>query len=288
MKKNKSNHTLSGLITGIALLIAGAGCVAAVAPAIETYQAYNIGQGGIKAAQSLQPIGLEEEKSIGGSLAIQVFNRFGPRREDPALQRYVSLVGHAIAEVSDRPDIDYYFAVVDSDTPNAFAAPGGYVFLSTGLLKLAQNEAQLAGVLGHEVAHISEKHALKTMERSKKLSGFGALSISLLGQDPALFDKVLEQAMEILFTHGLDKELEYEADKVGSEYAARLGYAPSGLNDFLGILEKSLPGGSSALLSTHPGPADRSAKLISQLANHHPPTGPLFGEAYLSAVRGRL
>ncbi len=116
MKKNKTSHTLSGLIGGIAMLIAGAGCVAAVAPAIETYQAYNIGQGGMKAAQSLQPIGLEEEKSIGGSLAIQVFNRFGPRRNDPALQRYVSLVGHAIAEVSDRPDIDYYFAVVDSST----------------------------------------------------------------------------------------------------------------------------------------------------------------------------
>ncbi len=127
------------------------------------------------------------------------------------------------------------------------------------------------------------------MERSKKLSGFGALSISLLGQDRRFFDKVLEQAMEILFTHGLDKDLEYEADKVGSEYAARLGYAPSGLNDFLGILEKSLARRlirpakhAPPALPTDPPNSYRNWPITI------PSTGPLFGEVYLSAVRGRL
>ena len=270
------------------LALIGWGCVAAV-PAIETYQTYTFGKSGKAAVQSLQPIGFEEEQAIGGSLAIQVFNKFGGMYDNPELQRYIATVGQAVADVSDRPNIDYYFAIVNDEQPNAFATPGGYVFVSIGLIRLLENEAQLAGVLGHEIAHISQKHALKALERNKKIAGFGALSVSMMGADPAVFDKVLEQAAEILFTHGLDKGLEYEADKFGTDFAARVGYRESGLKDFLETLEKSLPNSESALLSTHPSASDRLAQLSQQMGNFSSiGDSPLLAEQFQEAVKGKI
>ncbi len=264
------------------------GCLA-VAPAIEAYQGYNLGKGGVQAAKSLQPIGFEEEKAIGGSLATQVFTRFGGLHPNLELQKYIATLGRAIADVSDRSDIDYYFAVVNSEQPNALATPGGYIFLSVGLLKLIQNEAQLAGILGHEIAHISKRHALQTLERSKKVAGFGSLSISLLGQDPNLFGKVLDQAGEIIFTHGLDKNLEYEADKYGLELAQRLGYRPTGLTEILKILESNIEKNDSVFFSTHPSPTDRLIQLSSVLKNYPENSNlPVLTQEFQSAVEGKL
>jgi predicted Zn-dependent protease len=253
---------------------------------LETYKSYSLGKGGKDAAQSLQPIGEEEEKTIGGSLAIQVFNRFGGLYDDPELQRYITLVGQSLADVSDRPELDYHFAVVNSEHPNAFATPGGYVFVSIGLLRTLENEAQLAGVLGHEIAHITHRHALKTLERSKKVAGFGSLTVSMLGQSPDVFDKVIEQAGEIIFTYGLDKNLEYEADKMGTEYSARLGYNSGGLKKFLQNLEQSLKGKESVFLSTHPSPGDRLTKLSA--SDSSASSKPLFAAEFEQATQGKL
>jgi predicted Zn-dependent protease len=253
---------------------------------LETYKSYNLGKGGKDAAQSLQPIGEEEEKTIGGSLAIQVFNRFGGLYDNPELQRYITLVGQSLADVSDRPELDYHFAVVNSEHPNAFATPGGYVFVSVGLLRTLENEAQLAGVLGHEIAHITHRHALQTLERSKKVAGFGALTVSMLGQSPDVFDKVIEQASEIIFTYGLDKNLEYEADKLGAEYSSRLGYNSSGLKSFLDILDKSQPGKDSVFLSTHPSPADRLTHLTA--SDSAGSSQFLFASEFKQATQGKI
>ena len=261
------------------------GCFAAPA-AVETYQTYSIGKGGKDAAQSLKPIGEEEEKAIGGSLAIQVFNRYGGLYDNPELQRYITLVGQSLADVSDRPDLDYHFAVLNSKHPNAFATPGGYVFVSVGLLRILENEAQLAGVLGHEIAHITHKHALKTLERSNKIAGFGALTVSMLGQSPDVFDKVIEQAGEIIFTYGLDKNLEYEADKMGAEYTDRLGYHSGGLKSFLDILNKSQLGKDSVFLSTHPSPQDRLTHLSS--GDSSGGSKPLFAAEFKQATQGKI
>ena len=269
----------------LTVLMFSMGCFAAPV-AIETYQTYSLGKGIKDAAQSLKPIGEEEEKAIGGSLAIQVFNRFGGLYENLELQRYITLVGQSLVDVSDRPDLDYHFAVVNSEYPNAFATPGGYVFVSVGLLRVLENEAQLAGVLGHEIAHITHKHALKTLERNKKIAGFGSLTVSMLGQSPDVFDKVIEQAGEIIFTHGLDKNLEYEADKIGTEYTDRLGYHSGGLKSFLGILSKSQPGEDSVFLSTHPSPADRLAQLSS--GGSPADSKPLFNAEFKQATQGKI
>lgn len=272
----------------IAITLFAWGCVAVV-PAVEVYKTYSLGKGAKNAAESLQPIEFEEEKAIGGSLAIQVFNRFGGMYDNLELQRYVATVGQAVADVSDRPDIDYYFAVVNDEHPNAFATPGGYVFVSVGLMRLLENEAQLAGVLGHEIAHISQKHALDALQRNKKIAGFGALSLAMLGGDAAIFDKVLEQAAEVLFTNGLDKDLEFEADKFGAEFASRVGYRSSGLKDFLGILEKELPNSGSTLLSTHPSASDRLVQLSQEVdSSLSTADSPLLTRQFEDAVKGKI
>ena len=237
--------------------------------------------------QAFQPIGLEEEKAIGGSLAVEVFSRFGGVYKNPTLQTYVNLVGKSVADVSDRPEIDYHFAVLNTDAPNAFATPGGYVFVSAGLLRLLQNEAQLAGVLGHEIAHITQKHALKTLKRSKLLSGLSGLTMAAMDKDNSLFDKVINEVSEVLFTRGLDKDLEFEADKFGMEYAYRMGYQPQGLKNFLQILEKSQGHGASIFFSTHPSPADRLQRLRGLLPQYKGVAlYPVLARRYQSTIRG--
>ncbi|NIP99814.1 MAG: M48 family metalloprotease, partial [Nitrospinaceae bacterium] len=224
-------------------------------------------QKGVGTLKAFQPIGYEEERAIGGSLAVQVFNRFGGMYPNTDLHLYVNLVGQAVAQVSDRPDIPYHFAVVNSEHPNAFAAPGGYVFVSVGLLRLLENEAQLAGVLGHEIAHITQKHALQTLQRSKILKGVGNLTTALMDKNPAMFDQIIDQVSEVLFTRGLDKELEFEADKLGTEFAYRIGYFPGGLKNFLQILGKAR-GRESIFFSTHPSPGDRLRRLTQLMPRY--------------------
>lgn len=243
----------------------------------------------VGAVQAFQPIGLEEEKAIGGSLALEVFHKFGGMYKNPALQNYVNLVGKSLAEVSDRPEIDYHFAVLNTDHPNAFATPGGYVFVSIGLLRMLQNEAQLAGVLGHEVAHITQKHALKTLQRSKMLSGLSGLSMAAMNKDEGLFDQVINEVSNVLFTRGLDKNLEFEADKIGTEYAYRMGYHPSGLKDFIKILGQSSSRESSIFLSTHPGPAERFQGL-SRILPQYRGVGlyPILARRYQATIKGQL
>ena len=244
---------------------------------------------GVSTLKALQPIGLKEEKAIGGALAVEVFNRFGGPYNNKHLQRYLNLIGRSLADVSNRPDIDYHFAVLNTSVPNAFAAPGGYVFVSLGLLNLIRNEAQLAGVLGHEIAHISKKHALQTLERSQSMKGLTSLTLTVMDKDPGLFDKVIGEVANLLFTKGLDKNLEFEADKYGTEFAYRLGYFPGGLKDFVRILGKNIRSSEgSVFLSTHPTPRERYRQL-SKLMNRYQAAilYPTLVKRYQSTFKGR-
>ena len=246
-------------------------------------------QGSVTTLQSLQPIGIEEEKAIGGALAVEVFSRYGGMLKNQDLQRYVSLVGQAVADVSDRADIEYHFAVLNSEHPNAFATPGGYVFVSLGLLRMLENEAQLGGVLGHEIAHITQKHALKTLQRSKLLQGLSSVTMAAMDKDSGLFDKIINQVSETLFTTGLDKELEFEADQYGTEFAYRTGYFPGGLRDFIKVLGKSESQNRSIFLSTHPGPRERYGRLSGNMQKYKSALlSPVLSNRFKVQVKSRL
>ena len=246
-------------------------------------------QGAGQLIQALQPIGYREERAIGGSLALEVFSRFGGHYHDPRLENYITLVGNAVVSVSDRAEIPYHFAILNTEQPNAFAAPGGYVFVSIGLMRMLKNEAELAGVLGHEIAHITNRHALKTLERSKTLQGISNLTTSVMGENPAMFNKIIGEMTETLFTKGLDKEMEYDADLTGTEYAYRAGYYPAGLKDFLKMLGAKTSSRSSVFFSTHPSPGARNARLARVMNSYKEAAlAPVLTRRYLTKTKGRL
>ncbi len=236
------------------------------------HQAGVIGEGDVRVLRSLDrgiksflPIGYEEEQIIGGALAIETVKRYGGLYRDRRAMQYVNLIGRALARVSDRPEIKYYFAILNTQEPNAFAAPGGYIFITRGVLALAENEAELAGVLAHEIAHISQKHILSTLQRGRLFASIGELSAAAIGQDPGLFDSLMNEVNDKLFTKGLDQSMEDEADELGMEYAYRLGYNPSGLLSFQQKLEKRLGKEPSVFFKTHPSIHDRVNRGRGQL-----------------------
>ncbi|HLG19378.1 MAG TPA: M48 family metalloprotease [Bdellovibrionota bacterium] len=223
--------------------------------------------GGLKTLQAMMPIGYREELAIGGAVALEAVARFGGVVENPPLEKYVATVGSAVALTSDRPEIPYYFGILNTDEPNAFAAPGGYVFISKGLLKMLKSESELAGALGHEVAHVSKKHALDAIRRSKMLSGVSEVTLSALDKDPAMFDSLIKESVNLILERGLGREKEIEADRVGTDFAFRVGYNPAGLKSCLMSLKAVTAGGKRGLFKTHPDPGDRAIQLTKVLSS---------------------
>ena len=221
----------------------------------------NLIKKGLGVVQALQPIGEEEEITLGQAVAVEAFSRFGGEYDNPTLTRYVNLVGETVAETSDRPNLDYHFAILNSQEHNAFAAPGGYIFITIGLLKTLKNEAELAGVLAHEVAHVSQKHMLETIRRGALLSNVSELTLSALKKDPKMFSNVIDEITDKLFTKGMDKEKEFEADAFGIEFAYRAGYHPDGLQHYLKTLQSQEGHAKSRFFTTHPSVGTRISKL---------------------------
>ena len=217
---------------------------------IKTEKGQQIIKGAGSAVSGLLPIGAREERAIGGALASQVVARYG------------GLVGKAVAMTSDRPEIDYTFGVLNNNKVNAFAAPGGYVFVTKGLLRRVQSEAELACVLGHEIAHVTEKHILNVIRRSRAISGLAQVTLASLDKNPEAFDEMIKEGMKSLFENGLDQNLEFEADRVGADYCTRVGYDPAGARQYLLTIQSLRPREADIVLeSTHPSGRERLDEL---------------------------
>lgn len=209
----------------------------------------------------------EEEISLGREIAGNLLGA-APLVKDEALQKYVNSVGRWVASQSERPDLPWRFGVIESEDLNAFAAPGGYIMLTKGLYRKLNNEAQLAGVLGHEVAHVVKKHQLKVLQKQQLLNvGAGFLS-DKYAKDNKLVSKAIGSGAEIC-ARGLDKSVEYEADRLGLSYATRAGYEPFGLADVLQTIGQTNKGDTSValLFKTHPHPDERLAALSDAAGN---------------------
>jgi len=203
----------------------------------------------------------EEEIALGREITGNLLGA-APLVKDEALQKYVNSVGRWVASQSERPDLPWHFGVIESDDLNAFAAPGGYVMVTKGLYRKINNEAQLAGVLGHEIGHVVAKHQLKVLQKQQLLN-FGASFLSKkLGKDNKTISKAIGSGAEIS-ARSLDKDAEFEADRLGLSYATRSGYEPFGLTDVLQIMGQTDKNDSSValLFKTHPHPDERLASL---------------------------
>lgn len=203
----------------------------------------------------------QDEMRIGKQIAGNLLGAV-PLVRDDGLQRYVNLVGNWVAAQSGRNDFPWHFGVLATEDINAFAAPGGYVFITEGLYRQLKSEAELAGVLGHEIAHVTQKHHLKVLKKSSLINALGQAASKKVRNNDQVVQNVIGNGAEIM-ARGLDKEAEFEADRVGTVYAARAGYDPWGLPAVLQDLAALPPrdNRTSLLYKTHPQPEERLSKL---------------------------
>ena len=227
--------------------------------------------GATQVLSSSREVDYATERTIGESLALESLQRFGKPVAKEPLQRYLNLVGNAVAANSKRPTISYRFAVLDSPVQNAFAAPGGIVFISRALLGVIESESELAAVLAHEIGHVAGKHAIRSIRRAQFLQGVGTITAATMKVNQGKqFESMIGDLQTTLFDKGLDKEMEFEADSAAMETAYRTGYDPRGLINVLKKLRKiensSIKKGS--WYSTHPPLNERIARLEEQLKKY--------------------
>lgn len=208
-------------------------------------------------------VSVEEEIGIGGNLVSGLLGA-APLVDDDRLQRYVNDVGYWVASRSARPDLPWTFGVIDSQGINAFAAPGGYVVITLGLYNLLENEAQLAGVLGHEISHVVRKHHLEALNKVVKREFWTGLAVA--ASDESDNRRTLETLVNSgvqLYAKGLDRDYEFEADLRGVVLAARAGYDPYALLDVLTTIDSINPDSAelTVLINTHPPTEERLSRL---------------------------
>jgi predicted Zn-dependent protease len=206
----------------------------------------------------------EEERTIGNDVSSKIRTRFGVV-QDPAVHKYVSLVGLSVARASERPALPWTFIVLDTDGVNAFAAPGGIVHITRGALGLLKNEAELAGVLAHEVGHVAHKHAVNAIKKSKAVQ-MGTQAASK-GRASVL-DQMANKAYEIVLENSFDRGDELDADKASVVYTQKAGYSPVTLADFLTRLDARNQNQAerNGLFASHPETKERIDKVRTAAA----------------------
>lgn len=209
------------------------------------------------------PMDEAQEIELGSGIASNLLGA-APLVKNPETQQYVNRIGRWLAMQSERPDLPWHFGVLDSPNVNAFAAPGGYIFVTRGLLQRMRSEDELAGVLAHEIAHVLRKHHLVAIQKAAKtgmMKDVLSMAASQGGRGEG-WTKVISAGTE-LYARGLDKGDEFEADRMGVVLAARAGYDPYGLAavlhtlDSLGAKDSSL----ALMFKTHPTPSARMLAL---------------------------
>ncbi len=202
-----------------------------------------------------QSIDYETEAAIGDRLAVEAFRRYGMPVADPALQRYVNLVGTAVARNVVPPETPLYFVVVESPRFAAFACTGGIILATSGLVSLMADESELAGLLAHEIIHVHRKHLLRSFARAG-------------GAEAGSAEEMVARFQEILFDRGLVPSLEHEADALALSAAYRTGYDPGGFIRLLERLRKREGGagaGAGSWYATHPPLGTRIRKCRERM-----------------------
>ncbi|WP_371232689.1 M48 family metalloprotease [Pseudomonas sp. QE6] len=240
----------------------------------------------------------QEELGLGQKYSQEILKQY-PRYEDEKLQAYVQQVGERVARAGDRPNLQYHFTVIDTPDINAFALPGGYVYIHRGLMAYLGSEAELAAVLGHEVGHVTARHSVRQQSQSS--------AWNILGQAVAIGTGVgaaadLTNVLGTAFVRGYGRDMELEADGLGAKYLARAGYDPTAMIQVVRVLKNqedfardearrkgqaTQPVGYHGLFDTHPDNDQRLKQVIG-------PAQALAGsgqrevgaERYLKAIDG--
>ena len=232
-----------------------------------------------------------QEIAMGQEADPQIIAQYG-LYEDSTLQRFINEKGKAMAAISHRPNLQYNFRVVDSDILNAFAVPGGYVYFTRGIMAHFNNEAEFAGVLGHEIGHITARHTV--VQQSKQLFGqLGLIAGMILKPELGQFAEQASQGLGLLFLK-FGRDAERQSDQLGVEYSSKINYNAHEMAHFFNTLKRqSTAAGAEELpdfLSTHPNPDDRNVsvnKLATEWQQKLSMTKPQVNrDVYLRRIEG--
>lgn len=238
-----------------------------------------------------------EEARVGRQQHPELVREFGGAYDDARVTNYVSGIGRLLAETSELPNLRFTFTVLDTPTVNAFALPGGYVYITRGLLALANNEAELASVMAHEIGHVTARHAAQRYSRSVA-AGLGLTVLGVLAGSPALTQAAGLGAQ--IYLQGYSRAQEFEADSLGISYLRRAGYDSGAMAGFLGSMRAQaaleariagLPPGKVdefSIMATHPRTIDRVQQAAASAVDI-PVPNPIVGrETYLRKIDGMV
>lgn len=247
---------------------------------ISADQAESIKKTSSAVGKSMEQITPEQEYYVGRSIGAMILKTYKPY-DNSSLNNYLNMIGQTLAAVSDKPETfaGYHFLALETDEINAFAAPGGFIFVSRGLIKCCKSEDALAAVLAHEIGHVQLAHGIGAIKKSRwtgavttaLAEGAKSLGPQQLASLTQAFEGALSDITQTLVNEGYSRKFEYEADKAAVQILQRIGYNPIGLRDLLLELENhSQPG--KGFSKTHPDPKDRVREIEKLIQN----TGPVL------------
>lgn len=217
-------------------------------------------------AKTFEDITPEQEYYIGRTVGAVIVSRYKPYANAEA-NNYLNLLGQTLAQASDRPETfgGYHFLILDSGEINAFAAPGGLIFVSRGMLRLCRSEDAVAAVLAHEIGHVQLRHGLQSIDKSRltqALTTIAAESAKTMGSKEIAdltrtFEGSITDITATMINNGYSRSFEREADAAAVSILSRVGYDPEGLVAMLGEMEKNLKPGGLDFAKTHPSPKSR-------------------------------
>ena len=223
--------------------------------------------GVVKRAQQVNELHMSaaEEQQLGAAVSEKVRARYGVV-QDADVHRYVALVGTGLTQISEKPNFPWSFIVLDTDAVNAFAAPGGYVHITRGALALIQDESELAGVLGHEIIHVTAQHTIRAIQKNKSIQ-LGANET--LSGNAALFNSFVDNVYLSILDNSFGRGEENESDEKGVVLANKVGYAPQGLGGFLTRLQERNKDVTEkrGLFASHPEMKERLDRLAKQITS---------------------
>ena len=221
-------------------------------------------------SKSLEDFTPEQEYYIGRTVGVVVLGKY-PALADAKVNAYLNVLGQTLAQASDMPELfsGYHFLVLDSDDINAFATPGGHIFITRGLIRCCRTEDALAAVLAHEIGHVQLRHGMKAIEQARMTEAlsilaqegaksFGSQEVAQLTQ---AFGGVISDITSTMINKGYSRSSEYQADAAALSILQRMGYNPGALTDMLGVMARQMKPGGSDFAKTHPAPQSRIAEL---------------------------
>jgi predicted Zn-dependent protease len=256
----KTMETATTLVTAIGV---GSGV-------ISSSQGESIQRSAVAISRSVESFTPEQEYFIGRSVGAVVLSKYTAYANTPVNQ-YINMLGQTLAKSSDLPEVfgGYHFLVLESDDINAFATPGGHIFITRGLIRCCRTEDALAAVLAHEIGHVQLRHGMQAIEKARVtealavlaqegLKTYGSREVAQLTQ---AFSGAISDIASNMINNGYSRSFEYQADQAALVILQRIGYNPSGLIDMLAGMEQKLKPGGLDFAKTHPAPRDRIAEI---------------------------